>query len=174
MTISLDGALAIARQAAELAAVEIMRYYRGDFQVEIKPDQTPVTVADRKAEEIIHSTLLTAFPDHGFYGEETGRSRDDSDYLWLVDPIDGTKSFIRHYPFFSTQIALMHAGRMVVGVSSAPAFEELAWAALGEGAWLDGERIQVSNVDALSRATVSTPGATPGRFFSLFNKEAPP
>ncbi|MDH4030235.1 MAG: inositol-phosphate phosphatase [Chromatiales bacterium] len=145
-----------AREAAQSAAAIINHYYRGQLDIERKADSSPVTIADVEAEKAIRSLLTSRFPDHGFYGEETGRSRDDSDYLWLVDPIDGTKSFIRHYPFFSTQIALMHAGRMVVGVSSAPAFEELAWAALGEGAWLDGERIQVSNVDALSRATVST------------------
>ena len=145
-----------AREAAQSAAAIINHYYRGQLDIERKADSSPVTIADVEAEKAIRSLLTSRFPDHGFYGEETGRSRDDSDYLWLVDPIDGTKSFIRHYPFFSTQIALMHAGRMVVGVSSAPAFEELAWAALGEGAWLDGERIRVSSVDALSRATVST------------------
>lgn len=145
-----------AREAAHSAAAIINHYYRGQLDIERKADSSPVTIADVEAEKAIRTLLTSRFPDHGFYGEETGRSRDDSDYLWLVDPIDGTKSFIRHYPFFSTQIALMHAGRIVVGVSSAPAFEELAWAAVGEGAWLDSERIQVSNVDALSRATVST------------------
>ena len=148
--------LEAAREAAQSAAAIINHYYRGQLDIERKADASPVTIADVEAEKAIRSLLTSRFPDHGFYGEETGRSQDDSDYLWLVDPIDGTKSFIRHYPFFSTQIALMHAGRIVVGVSSAPAFDELAWAALNEGAWLDGERIRVSSVDALSRATVST------------------
>ena len=140
--------LEAAREAAQSAAAIINHYYRGQLDIERKADASPVTIADVEAEKAIRSLLTSRFPDHGFYGEETGRSQDDSDYLWLVDPIDGTKSFIRHYPFFSTQIALMHAGRIVVGVSSAPAFDELAWAALNEGAWLDCERIRLSRVDA--------------------------
>ena len=73
-----------------------------------------------------------------------------------MDPIDGTKSFVRRYPFFSTQIALMHEGRIILGVSSAPVFEEMAWAESGTGAWLDGERIQVSGISSLEQAAVST------------------
>ena len=71
--------------------------------------------------------IAARFPDHGFYGEETGSSALDAEYLWLVDPIDGTKAFVRGYPMFSTQIALMHRGRLVAGVSSAPAYGELAY-----------------------------------------------
>jgi histidinol-phosphatase len=156
MTISLDGALAIARQAAELAAVEIMRYYRGDFQVEIKPDQTPVTVADRKAEEIIHSTLLTAFPDHGFYGEEGGKRNENADYLWLVDPIDGTRSFVAGFGMFSTQIALMHRGELILGVSHAPAADETIWAVKGQPACKPGVTLRVSECDSVDEASIST------------------
>ena len=87
-----------------------MRYYRGDFEVEIKSDQSPVTIADRRAEDIIRTTLLEAFPHHGFYGEESGKQQAEAEYLWLVDPIDGTKSFVGGYGMFSTQICLMHRG----------------------------------------------------------------
>jgi len=97
-----------------------------------------------------------SFPDHGFYGEETGTSALDAEYLWLVDPIDGTKAFVREYPMFSTQIALMRRGRLVVGVSSAPAYGELAWAEAGVGAWLEGQPIRVSEVDTLAGAALST------------------
>ena len=123
--------LKTALAAAEAASAETMKYYRGAFEVELKEDQTPVTVADRRAEDIIRDRLLGAFPEHGFFGEETGRTQDDADYLWLVDPIDGTKGFVRQYPFFSTQIALMHNGEIVLGVSSAPMMKELAWAEKG-------------------------------------------
>jgi histidinol-phosphatase len=133
-----------------------MGYYRGDFEVEIKADQTPVTVADRRAEEIIRRTLLEAFPDHGFFGEESGKEQADAEYLWLVDPIDGTKSFVGGYGMFSTQIALMHRGELVLGVSSAPAAGELARAARGAGAQLDGSPLRISNVSALSDASIST------------------
>ena len=125
----LDAALAAARLAAE----DIMHFYRGDFEVEIKSDQTPVTVADRRAEEIIRAELLGTFPDHGFYGEEGGKEQADAEFLWLVDPIDGTKSFVGGYGMFSTQIALMHNGELVLGVSSAPAASEMPASSSGLG-----------------------------------------
>ncbi len=152
MKLFLQAALAAAKAAAE----DIMRYYRGDFEIELKPDQTPVTAADRRAEEIISGILLDAFPDHGFYGEESGKKQADADYLWLVDPIDGTKSFVRGYGMFSTQIALMHQGELLLGVSSAPAHGELAWAMRGAGAELDGVPLHVRDVSALVDASIST------------------
>ncbi len=152
----MDSFLKSALAAASAATEEILRYYRGDFEVELKADQTPVTVADRRAEEIIRGILLTEFPDHGFFGEEGGKQQEDAEYLWLVDPIDGTKSFVGGYGMFSTQIALMHRGRLVLGVSSAPAAGEVAWAARGMGAMLDGSRIAVSRKTRLSDASVST------------------
>jgi len=152
----MDSFLKSALSAAKAAAEEILRYYRGDFEVELKADQTPVTVADRRAEEIIRGILLTEFPDHGFFGEEGGKQQADAEYLWLVDPIDGTKSFVGGYGMFSTQIALMHRGRLVLGVSSAPAANEIAWAARGMGAVLDGSPICVSGKTRLSEASVST------------------
>jgi histidinol-phosphatase len=148
----LETALAAARAAAEIA----LGYYRGEFQVELKADQTPVTVADRRCEAVIRQTLLEAFPDHGFYGEESGKARADADYLWLVDPIDGTKSFVGGYGMWSIQIALMHRGELVLGVSSAPAAGETAWAARGRGAFLDGEAIHVDDAVDLAAAAVST------------------
>ena len=148
----LETALAAARSAAQVA----LGYYRGEFEVEVKSDQTPVTIADRKAEEIIRGTLLETFPDHGFFGEESGKQQEDAEYLWLVDPIDGTKSFVGGYGMWSTQIALMHRGELVLGVSSAPATRELAYAARGLGAFLDGEAIYVSEKSVLEEASVST------------------
>jgi histidinol-phosphatase len=148
----LETALGAARAASEIA----LAYYRGDFRVELKEDQTPVTVADRECEAVIRRTLLDAFPDHGFYGEESGTAREDADYLWLVDPIDGTKSFVGGYGMWSTQIALMHRGELVLGVSCAPAAGEMAWATRGGGAFLDGEAIRVRDIDDLAQAAVST------------------
>jgi histidinol-phosphatase len=148
--------LDVAVAAAQAAAEDIMSYYRGEYEVEIKADQTPVTVADRRAEQIIRRTLLEAFPGHGFFGEEGGREKEDAEYLWLVDPIDGTKSFVAGFGMFSTQIALMHSGELVLGVSSAPAAGELAWAIKGAGALLDDSRLAVSEVSRLSDASLST------------------
>lgn len=152
MKLFLQAALAAAKAAAE----DIMSYYRGGFEIELKPDQTPVTAVDRRAEEIISEILINAFPDHGFYGEESGKKQADADYLWLVDPIDGTKSFIRGYGMFSTQIALMHQGELVLGVSSAPAHGELAWAMRGAGTELDGVPVHVRDVSTLVDASIST------------------
>ena len=117
---------------------------------------TPVTQADVECEQKIREIILDRFPEHGFYGEETGRTRDDADSLWLVDPIDGTKGFVRQYPFFSTQIALMRGGEIVLGVSSGTMMDELAWAEKGQGAWLNGERLGVSDITDPDRAAVST------------------
>jgi len=152
----MDSYLRSALAAAHAAAAEILRYYCGDFEVELKADQTPVTVADRRAEEIIRGILLGEYPDHGFFGEEGGTESEGAEYLWLVDPIDGTKSFVGGYGMFSTQIALMHQGRLVLGVSSAPAAGEIAWATRGTGAVLDGSPLHVSGKTSLGEASVST------------------
>lgn len=154
-----DGASAELRAAfaAAVAAARLSRsYYRGNLEVSIKADHTPVTEADVECEKAIKDIILAAFPEHGFYGEETGATRADAEYLWLVDPIDGTKGFVRQYPFFSTQIALMHEGRIVVGVSSAPLFRETAWAVRGGGAWLNERALRVSRVSEWADCTLST------------------
>ena len=148
--------LATAMQAARAAAEISSHYYAGEFTVSTKDDLTPVTQADVECEQKIRGIILDRFPDHGFYGEETGKTRDDAEYIWLVDPIDGTKSFVRQYPFFSTQIALMHKGRIILGVSSGTMMDEMAWAETGRGAWINGQQMSVSNIDDIDKAAVST------------------
>ena len=148
----LQVALEAARRAGEISR----RYYGGDFTLTTKADLTPVTEADIECEQAISTTILGRFPEHGFFGEETGRTQADADYLWLVDPIDGTKAFVRQYPFFSTQIALMHQGEIILGVSSGTMLDELAWAEKGAGAWLNGDRLSISDITDPGRAAVST------------------
>lgn len=148
--------LQVALQAAERAAEISRHYYAGNFTVTTKADLTPVTQADVECEQAISGIILERFPEHGFYGEETGQTQLDADYLWLVDPIDGTKGFVRQYPFFSTQIALMHRGEIILGVSSGTMMDELAWAEKGQGAWLNGKRLAVSDISDPDRAAVST------------------
>jgi histidinol-phosphatase len=148
--------LATALEAARAAAEVVRRYYRSNLAVTIKADKSPVTEADVETEKTIRGIIAARFPDHGFYGEETGSSALDAEYLWLVDPIDGTKAFVREYPMFSTQIALMHRGRLIVGVSSAPAYGELAYGEIGVGAWLNEVPIAVSRIDTLESAALST------------------
>lgn len=148
--------LETALEAATAATVPILEYYHGSFEVETKSDQSPVTIADREAELTIRKVIQQAFPEHGIYGEEYGRSDRESDYLWLIDPIDGTKSFVRGFGMFSTQVALMHKGEIIVGVSSAPVAGEMAWASRGGGAWLDGQPVTISSVSDISQASLST------------------
>jgi histidinol-phosphatase len=143
-TAFLEDALGAALDAADAAAQVIANHYRGVFAVDLKADESPVTVADREAETVIKQMLKARFPDHAYYGEEEGREG-SGDLVWLIDPIDGTRSFVRGYPMFSTQIALMHAGELVVGVSNATQAGEVAWARRGGGAFLNGDHIHVSD-----------------------------
>lgn len=153
----LDRALDVAREAADAAAQVIRTHYRRGVTVEIKADATPVTIADRDAESTIKSILKREFPDHAFYGEEHGREG-EGDFLWLIDPIDGTKAFVRGYPMFSTQIALMHRGELVLGVSSAPEFSEIAWARVGGGAFLDGVPMRIATTSDFGPGTAISIG----------------
>jgi histidinol-phosphatase len=152
MSPELSTAITAARAAAEV----IRALYRTNLTVRTKADATPVTEADVRAEEVIRTILSKAFPDHGFYGEESGQHALTAQSIWLVDPIDGTKSFVRDTPYFSTQIALLRAGELIVGVSSAPACGELAWAEKGGGAFLNDLPVRVSTVTQLPEAYVST------------------
>jgi len=171
-------ALAVAQRAADAAeAITRPRYRAQDFSVVTKADATPVTEADRAAEAAIKQVLRETFPDHAFYGEEEGREG-DGDFLWLIDPIDGTKAFVRGYPMFSTQIALMHAGELVLGVSAAGEYGERAHAVRGAGAFVrrgDGEakRVFVSDVrefgpsSAISTGNLKSLAASPTRWNAL-------
>jgi histidinol-phosphatase len=130
----LDHALDVALRAADAAAQVIQRHYAAGCRVQLKADATPVTQADVDAEQRICEVLLGAFPEHAMFGEEEGQ-RGDSEFLWLVDPIDGTKAFVRGYPMFSTQIALLHGNALVLGVSAAAEYGETMWARRGGGAF---------------------------------------
>ena len=148
--------LKAALDAAERAAVIARSLYRHNLEVRIKADKSPVTEADLQCEIAIREILEARFPGHGFYGEETGSHGAGAESLWLVDPIDGTKAFVREYPMFSTQIALMRRGEIVLGVSSAPVYGELAYAERGRGAYLNGEALRVSEVSTLDAAALSS------------------
>jgi histidinol-phosphatase len=156
MSVMVSKELQAALDAAEAAAEIIRAHYGRDIGVRMKPDASPVTEADLLAEQVIRDMLSARFPAFGFYGEETGQHDMDAEAVWIVDPIDGTKCFVRGVPFFSTQIALWRDGRAVLGVSSAPVYGELAWAEEGAGAYLNGRPIRVSGISDLSDATVST------------------
>ena len=155
MSEMIQTALAAAREAAAAAADVIRHHWQRGVEIELKADATPVTVADREAEQAIRKILHAALPQAAVYGEEFGLDGERGGLMWLVDPLDGTKSFVRRTPFFSTQIALMDGDELVVGVSSAPIFGETMWASKGGGAWLDGERVSVADTSDFSETSMS-------------------
>ena len=148
----LQAALDAAEQAAQIAR----SLYQHNIEVRIKADKSPVTEADVRCEVAIREILEARFPTHGFYGEETGSHHVNADNLWLVDPIDGTKAFVREYAMFSTQIALMRGGELVLGVSSAPVYGEIAYAERGHGAYLNGKAMSVSSISTIESAALSS------------------
>jgi histidinol-phosphatase len=147
--------LRAALDAAERAAEIARSLYQHNIDVRIKADRSPVTEADVRCENAIREILEARFPSYGFFGEETMSRGMDAENLWLVDPIDGTKAFVREYPMFSTQIALMRRGEIVLGVSSAPVYGELAYAERGCGAYLNGKPMSVSQISELEAAALS-------------------
>lgn len=147
--------LQAALDAAEKAADIARSLYQRNIEIRIKADKSPVTEADVRCELAIREIIEARFPSHGFFGEETGLHRQDAEYLWIVDPIDGTKAFVREYAMFSTQIALMHRGELVLGVSSAPVYGELAYAQRGAGAFLNGKALAVSDIANIESAHLS-------------------
>jgi histidinol-phosphatase len=153
MVVDLDGALAAAVTAARAAGEVALRYYRTGFDVTLKADATPVTQADRGAEQVIREVLGRAFPECGFLGEELG-AVGDQQRRWVIDPIDGTKNFIRRLPVWATLIGLEEHGEVTVGVIHNPVTGELLAARRGGGAWSNGERLRVSEIAELGEATL--------------------
>ena len=133
---AIDDRLTIAIEAARLAAADTLRWFNNPaLVIDTKADASPVTQADRAAEAILRRHLLGAFHDDAFLGEETGATAGTSGYEWIVDPIDGTKSFIRGVPLYATLVGCRLAGQGVLGVIAIPALDEVVYAARGGGAW---------------------------------------
>ncbi len=132
----LDGRVAFALHLATIASRVTLDYFRtNEFRVERKSDRSPVTKADQQAEQAIRSALAQSYPDDGILGEEFGSIAGGSDYEWIIDPIDGTKSFISGVPLYSTLVAMTIRGEPSIGVIAIPAMGELIIAAAGAGAW---------------------------------------
>jgi histidinol-phosphatase len=146
-----DRALEAALDAARIGGAIALRYFRGDVRVMQKADRTPVTQADHEAEAAIVERLRAAFPEVGVLGEEFGPQGPQA-RRWIIDPIDGTKNFLRGIPFWATLLALEEDGDITLGVVHAPATGELYWARRGQGAWLDEVRLRVSSLDRLEDA----------------------
>jgi histidinol-phosphatase len=148
----LDFAVEVAWRAGRVA----LGHYQTGITAETKPDDSPVTVADRAAEQLARELIATRFPADGIIGEEFGSIRPDASRRWILDPIDGTRSYIRGVPLFGCLLALEEDGEPVIGVMYFPALEESVYAAVGEGCWWNGRRALVSAETDLARALVLT------------------
>lgn len=133
-----------------------LNYFKKEYRLEFKNDNSPVTNADREAESVIRKLIKERYPNHGIIGEEFGSENEDSDVVWVLDPIDGTQSFIHGIPFYTTLIGILVDGKPEVGVIYAPALNELVSAATGEGCTLNGDVCRVRQCDSLDKATFLT------------------
>ncbi|MCS6864072.1 MAG: inositol monophosphatase family protein [Gemmataceae bacterium] len=141
-------AVEIAHQAGDLART----YYESTFAINHKADRSPVTIADQQAEQLIRERIAAAFPDDGLLGEEFGHQPGSSGFRWIIDPIDGTKSFIRHIPLWATLIGLEYRGEQIGGVVYIPVLGMTYRALRGDGAYVNHRRIHVSTVDQLGES----------------------
>jgi histidinol-phosphatase len=141
-------------EAAQKAGTHALTYFDRPLDVEWKANQSPVTVADREAEERLRAALLGAFPGDGFLGEESGETAGTTGFRWIIDPIDGTRSFVRGIPLWATLVGLEYQGETVAGVTFLPALGQTFRALRGDGAYRDERRIRVSDVTDLAEAQV--------------------
>ena len=146
----LDFAVDAAWQAGKIT----LAYFQTGTAVERKADASPVTLADRQAEEKLRECIQRSFPDHGMLGEEFGESPGRTPYRWILDPLDGTRSFIQGVPLYGVLVGLEHAGRAILGVVNFPALGETMYAAKGEGCYWNGRRAGVSAVSRWEEAVV--------------------
>lgn len=152
----LDALVAPAADLARLIGDVALSHYRSRLDVETKADGSPVTIADRAAERAAIEWVDRVFPDDGVLGEEFGEHRPGARRRWVIDPIDGTKSFVRGVPLWGTLVALCEGDRVLAGAAYFPAVNELVAAAPGAGCWWNGSRCAVSLVETLAGATVLT------------------
>ena len=139
---------------ADAAEAEILKCFRQSLNIEDKADTSPVTQADKNSERVMRALLAEHFPDHGIVGEEYGKEREDAEFVWVLDPIDGTKSFIAGLPLFGTLIALLHNGRPVVGVINQPYTKERWLGVSGKPTTLNGKEIHTRPCTQLNQAVL--------------------
>jgi histidinol-phosphatase len=152
----LQSLLEFTTETAYLAGRLTLGYFQAGVHVDMKSDDTPVTAADRSAEQLIRSRIEAAYPAHAILGEEFGESSSDgATHRWLIDPIDGTKSFVHGVPLYSVLIGLEIEGKVEVGAAYFPALEEMVAAASGLGCWWNGRRAAVSPCSSLETAVVA-------------------
>ena len=148
----LSSLLEFAQEAAWQAGKITLSYFGTGIVPELKSDQSPVTIADRQSEQRLRAMIEARFPDHAILGEEYGETRHGAEYRWILDPIDGTKSFVQGVPLYGVLVGLEHQGVPILGVCNLPALNEMVAAASGLGCTLNGRRVRTSTVNDLSTA----------------------
>lgn len=156
MDFNLDKLRKAAVEIAGIGGNSTLKYFKQSFDLEFKKDASPVTNADRNAEILMREAIKSRFPDHGIIGEEFGAEGEDADVVWVLDPIDGTQSFIHGVPFYTTLIGILIKGTPEVGVIYAPALNEMVSAATGGGCFLNRNKTGVRSCNKLSEATFLT------------------
>jgi inositol-phosphate phosphatase/L-galactose 1-phosphate phosphatase/histidinol-phosphatase len=166
--------LPLAHRLADAAGAIVTRHFRTAVAVDDKADASPVTVADREAERSMRAILAKEAPDHGVLGEEEGADRADAEWVWVLDPIDGTKSFVTGIPTFGTLIALVHRGEPVVGIIDQPIARERWAGAAGEPTTMNGAPVRARACEALDRAYLfaTTPSMFAGADAAAFARLA--
>ncbi|MFC1584145.1 inositol monophosphatase family protein [Fibrobacterota bacterium] len=152
--------LQLGKHLLDLAKREIMKYYQTELKVEVKPDQSPLTIADKKAEEIMRRVIDEHTPSYSVIGEECGGKLGETPHQWVIDPIDGTKSFIHGVPLFGTLLALLKDGEPVMGLIGFPALNITVWAVKEQGCFIDDAPCRVSQIGDLPGATLLDGSAT--------------
>ena len=148
----------VARKAATRSAELALKHQAAGLQAETKPDNSPVTLADKESEKLIVAALEEAFPDDGFLAEEGARKEAKSGRRWIIDPIDGTRDFVRGNPLWCVLIGLEDHGEIVAGVAHLPMLGQTYWASRGNGAYRNDSRIHVSSIADISMAVLSLNG----------------
>jgi histidinol-phosphatase len=156
MNLNIEELLERAKEFATEAGNHTLTYFRKHVDIIFKGDASPVTIADQEAEQILRNRIIQTFPHHGILGEEYGAHLPESDVQWILDPIDGTQSFIHGIPLYTTLVGILVKGKPLVGVVYAPAMAELLDAADGLGTRLNGIQVNVRSCKNLSEATVLT------------------
>src|SRR5574340_1287484 len=132
-----DAYLATGLTALAAAEQVILGYFGKDLIINQKSNQSPVTIADQEAEQVIKKMILKKFPGSGFIGEEEGSSKPETELTWIIDPIDGTRSFIKKLPWFGTLLALVKKQELIMGISYMPQLSSLAYAIKGKGSFFN-------------------------------------
>jgi histidinol-phosphatase len=161
-SLDLDKTLSRAFSYIEKAEKILLKYWPGNMinkeilSFELKSDNSPTTKADSEAEKLLINLIKEDYPDHDIIGEESYKKLESkAEYTWIIDPLDGTKRYLRGHPTFSTQLALAYKGNIILGISNAPMLKEIAWAVRGKGAYFNSKRLQVSKISTLKESYLS-------------------